>query len=280
MKDQKQPFAAFVLEALTRQSTELGRWWAERTRLPAADVSGAIDASRPDGDGDATGQSGDRAERVVQALLAAAIDGPLRYESLIRSGAAMGVEAHRRNVSLHLMLKETDLLDALVLRAAEGVAAEYQDDATGSEGIAVARSIADATSQLRLAAAMGYAQAIEDELRERYRALRHDLRNPLGTIKSAVALLTDESAPAEMRESRRVRALVVRNTSSLDQMIGEAFGDAAARLRAFETSREASAHSPAEPPKSPPAPTVSGGGEEQDDLARARQRSDFESGAL
>lgn len=65
-----------------------------------------------------------------------------------------------------------------------------------------------------------------------------------------------------MRESRRVRALVVRNTSSLDQMISEALGDAAARLRAFETYREAS------------------GGEEQDDLARARQRPDFESGAL
>jgi K+-sensing histidine kinase KdpD len=114
---------------------------------------------------------------------------------------------------------------------------------------------------------MGYAQATEDELRKRYRAIRHDLRNPLGTIKSAVALLTDESAPVEMRESRRVRALVVRNTSSLDQMIAEALGDAAARLRAFETFREVS------------TPTASGR-EEHDDLARARQRPDFEAGTL
>jgi signal transduction histidine kinase len=276
MEDRGQLFAAFVLETLTRQSTELGQRWAERAEL------GAVDAGEPDGDGDAAEPFGGGAARLVRALLAAAADGAHRYEFLIQTGAAMGVEAHRRNASLHLMLKEVDLLTALMLRAAEGVAAEYPANAVGREGLAVARRIASATSQLRLAAATGYAQAIEDELRDRYRAIRHDLRNPLGTIKSAVALLTDESVPAEMRESRRVRALVVRSTSSLDQMIGDALSDDAARLRAFETSafdtsREAPADVPAD---SLPASTTTSGREQGDDLARARERPDSESGAL
>lgn len=270
MEDRKQPFAAFVLETLTRQSTALAQWWAERAELTA------VDSGEPYSGGNVAESSGNGAERVVRALLAAAADGAHRYDSLIEVGAAIGVEAHRRNASLHLMLKEVDLLGALVLRAAEGVAAEYPADATGHEGLAVARRIGGATSQLRLAATTGYTQAIEDELRERYRTIRHGLRNPLGTIKSAIALLTDESVPAEMRESRRVRAMVVRNTSSLDQMIGEALGDAAARLPAFDTPREVSADVPAD---SPPASTTSGR-EQRDDLARTRQRPDLESGAL
>jgi hypothetical protein len=271
MEDREQPFAAFVFETLTRQSIELGQGWVDRAQLVTTG------SGEPGSDGAAADLLSGRAERLVRALLAAAADGEHRHESLIRSGAAMGVEAHRRNASLHLMLKEVDLLGAVVLGAAEDVAAEYPATATGCEGLAVARRIAGATSQLRLAAATGYTQAIEDELRERYRAIRHDLRNPLGTIKSAVALLTDESVPAEMRESRRVRTLVVRNTSSLDQMIGEALGDAAARLRAFETSQDAPADVPTD---SPPASTTTSGREQRENLARARERPDFESGAL
>jgi K+-sensing histidine kinase KdpD len=276
MEDRRQPFAAFVLDTLARQSIELGQWWAERAELAT------MDAGEPNDDGDTAEPFGDDAARLVRALLAAAADGAHRHESLIETGAAMGVKAHRRNASLYLMLKEVDLLAALMLRAAEGVAAKYPANVAGCEGLAVARRIASATSQLRLAAATGYTQAIEDELRDRYRAIRHDLRNPLGTIKSAVALLTDESVPADMRESRRVRALVVRNTSSLDQMIGEALGDDAARLRAFETSAfEMSREAPADvPADSLPASTTTSGREQGDDLARSRERPDFESGAL
>jgi K+-sensing histidine kinase KdpD len=138
--------------------------------------------------------------------------------------------------------------------------------------VAVARRITDATSELRLAATLGYTQAIEDELRERYRAIRHDLRNPLGTIRTAVALLTDESVPVEMREILRVRAMVVRNTRSLDQLIGEVLGDGAARLRAFDTPQEVSTDSP---PKSTASVR-----EQRDEIARARQRPDLEPGAL
>jgi hypothetical protein len=82
--------------------------------------------------------------------------------------------------------------------------------------------------------------------------------------------------PAEMRESRRVRAMVVRNTSSLEQMIGEALGDAAARLRAFDTDAPDAADTDS------PTATASDASRRQhrDDVARARQRPDLESGAL
>jgi signal transduction histidine kinase len=182
---------------------------------------------------------------------------------LIRIGTTIGAEAHRQSTSLHVMLKELDLLGALLLHGAEKVACEYQIPGTGHEGLVVARRITEAVSQLRLAATVGYTQAMSDELRERYRAIRHDLRNPLGTIKSAVALLTDESVPAEMRESRRVRAMVARNTSSLDQLIGEMLGDTAARLRAFDA--------PGDVASVPSEQTPTSGGEKRDDVTRARE---------
>jgi K+-sensing histidine kinase KdpD len=156
------------------------------------------------------------------------------------------------------------------------VATEYSANATGHEGLAVAQRIADATSQLRLAAATGYTQAIEDELRQRYRAIRHNLRNPLGTIKTAVALLTDENVPVETRVSPRVRAMVVRNTRSLDQMIGEALGDAAARLRAFDTSPD----TPADLPADSSTEWAISGPKQRDNVARSRQRPNLESGAF
>lgn len=70
--------------------------------------------------------------------------------------------------------------------------------------------------------------------------------------------------------------MVVQNTSSLDQMIGEVLGDAAARLHAFDTSSE----TPAELPADPSTGSVASGREQRDDVARACQRPDLESGAL
>jgi K+-sensing histidine kinase KdpD len=191
MQDRKQPFAAFVLETLARQSTELGQCWVERTQLAT------VESGEPNSDRDIS-ESPDSPKELVRTLLTAAADGIHRHESLLQAGVAMGVEAHRR---------------------------------------------------------------------ERYRAIRHDLRNPLGTIKTAVTLLTDESVPVEMRESRRVRAMVVRNTSSPEQMIGDALGDAVARLRALDTSAETLADTPVHPLTE----SATSAREQRDDVARARQ---------
>jgi signal transduction histidine kinase len=209
------------------QSVELGQQWAERTQL-----AGAY-SSEPDNNASLGTPAGGGVEHLVQTLLAAASDGPQQQHFLVQTGVAIEAAAHRQDASLHLMLKELDLLGALLLRRAEHVASRYEAYGTGHEGLAIARRIADVIGHLRHAATQGYTQAIENELRERYRAIRHDLRNPLATIKSAIALLTDDTAQVEAHESQRVRAMVMRNASSLDQMIGKALGDTAARLRAF-----------------------------------------------
>jgi signal transduction histidine kinase len=276
MPDQQQPFAAFVLETLTRRSAEVGRWWWEQTRLGAPEVG----------------------ELLIRSLLDAAAarsrgDGAPWADAATRAGHTIGAEAHECSASLQGMLKELDLLIATLLETAAEAAAAYAGDAAGHEGLELAHRLTDAASLVRLAATRGYTEAVEDELRDRYRAIRHDLRNPLGTIKSAVALLTDESVPVETRLSPRVRAMVVRNASSLDQMIGAALSDAAARLPAFASPREsAPAHAPAHAPidapmdarppdaEAPPLPAPSSPGHQRDDVARSRQRPNLESGAL
>ena len=81
----------------------------------------------------------------------------------------------------------------------------------------------------------GFMHAYLEALRLHYRTLRHDLRNPLGTIRGALALMEDETVPLEARSGPRVRAMVGRNAGSLDALIGAELGDAAdpsARLRA------------------------------------------------
>jgi signal transduction histidine kinase len=73
-------------------------------------------------------------------------------------------------------------------------------------------------------------QAYADTLRDRFRHLRHDLRNPLGTIKSVLALMDDDSVPLEARVNPNFRAMATRNAKSLEELIAERLSDAAALL--------------------------------------------------
>ena len=79
--------------------------------------------------------------------------------------------------------------------------------------------------------------------------------------------------PTEARESGRVRAMVVRNTRSLDQLIDEVLGDTAAQLRAFDAPQELAT-------ESTPDQLPSSAQEKRDDVARARESPDLEPGAL
>jgi K+-sensing histidine kinase KdpD len=73
-------------------------------------------------------------------------------------------------------------------------------------------------------------QAYAETLRERFRHLRHDLRNPLGTIKSVLALMDDDSVPLEARVSPNFRAMATRNARSLEELIAERLSDVATLL--------------------------------------------------
>ncbi len=86
-------------------------------------------------------------------------------------------------------------------------------------------------------------------------------------------MLADETMPAETRESGRVRAMVFRNTSSIDRLIDELLGDTAAQLRAFDAPRElASELTPDQLPSS--------ARKKRDDVARPRESPHLEPGTF
>jgi signal transduction histidine kinase len=172
---------------------------------------------------------------VVRALdaLARGISGDACWQDdLIRAGWALGTEEYRIGASLHALVKQIDLLEAMTLYALETAAAE-DDTATAADGIALARRLQRARSLLSLATVKGFTEAYFTDVRARYRLLRHDLRNPLGTIRTAVSLMEDETIPAEMRQNPRFRTMVKRNATSIDAMIGSRLADTTTRDEAF-----------------------------------------------
>lgn len=178
-----------------------------------------------------TPQSGE----IVRALdaLARGISGDVGWQDdLIRAGWALGAEEFRLGASLPALLKQLDLMEAMTLYAVETAAAR-DDTATAADGIAIARRLQRARSLLSLATLKGFVEEYLDDTRSRYRALRHDIRNPLGTIRTAVSLMEDETIPADMRANPRFRAMVKRNATSIDAMVGRRLGDGAAREEAF-----------------------------------------------
>jgi light-regulated signal transduction histidine kinase (bacteriophytochrome) len=88
-------------------------------------------------------------------------------------------------------------------------------------------------SLLSVAVAKGYTQAMGDVMRGRFRHLRHDLRNPLGTIKSVLAMMDDETMPAEARANPRFRAMAKRNARSLSELIADRLRDGEALVPAL-----------------------------------------------
>ncbi|NUO65397.1 MAG: hypothetical protein HOQ11_04630 [Gemmatimonadaceae bacterium] len=211
-----------VASALQAEAPALAaRWRANGIRV--APGSPVISADTP--------QSGE----ILRALdaLARGISGePCWQDDLIRAGWALGAEEFRLGASLPALLKQLDLMEAMTLYAVE-TAAGGDDTATAADGIAIARRLQRARSLLSLATLKGFVEEYLDEMRARYRSLRHDIRNPLGTIKTAVSLMEDETIPADMRANPRFRAMVTRNATSIDAMIGRRLGDAATREEAF-----------------------------------------------
>jgi hypothetical protein len=180
-------------------------------------------------------------EPVVHALICHLRGEPSCQEAVAHSGWDYGIAAYMAGTSLHAMLKEVDLLTSMVLYACERAVSEVsgEREAAGEPGpgatdaMGLARRLHLASSLLRLAAAKGFTHDYLGDLQAHYRTLRHDLRNPLGTIKSAVSLMEDESIPAELRNSPRYRAMVSRNATSLDSLIGDNLSDAQAQVPAF-----------------------------------------------
>ena len=227
-------FADQVAEALLAESNALGVRWQAQARAVAPRAAGRrlVSAGDPGRGGEVlAAAAAESAPAIVNALACALRNTPRCQDGVLRAGWSYGAATHRGGASLHHIVKELDLLAAMVLYVVERAAEGSQGEGVGAaEGVRVTRRVHRAFTALRLAASKGYTHSAAEALRLRYRALRHDLRNPIGTIRSAVSLMEDESLPAEVRYSARYRSMVVRNATSLDAMIGAGLSDSATEL--------------------------------------------------
>ena len=213
-----------VATTLRSEAIELSARWRAQARSHAPRLSG-----------ETTEKDVETIRSVVDAIADAIVGKASWQTDLMRSSWDIGAVAHRSGVTLHYMLKEIDLLLAMVLYACERALEPVAG--TPADGMRIARQVHDTASLLRLTAAKGFTHAYLSALRDRYQTLRHDLRNPLGTIKSAITLMDDESVPVEMRSDPRFRVMAVRNPVSLDTMIGTGLSDDAAHELAFSRQR-------------------------------------------
>ena len=154
-------------------------------------------------------------------------------DDAIAIGLTFGGKAFVNGSSLHHTMKALELLSAIVLYAVETSieqSSHFSNSAGAAHGIKLARHLQRRSALLSLATTRGYMQAYTEALKERFRHLRHDLRNPLGTIKSVLSLMDDESVPLDARADPRFQAIAKRNARSLEDLIADRLSDAAALL--------------------------------------------------
>lgn len=214
---------ALIVPLLRQQAGGLAERWTDRARSVLL-----LDR--------VVGQNGfpsGEARGLVEALIAdVSNDGT--SEHTIGHGMQFGRIAFAQGASIHHVLKALDLLMAMTLFAMESVLGQLDDGpvTTAADGVRLSRRLQRRGALLVLSATQGYMHAYAEALRDRFRHLRHDLRTPLGTIKSVLALMDDESVPPEARADPNFRAMATRNAKSLDELIGVRLGDAATLLPA------------------------------------------------
>lgn len=225
------PLASYLSDFFARDAVDLGAHWQARARsaVPLA-------AGQPD-----------LAETVLAARLVAAIAAALPQEAVwqddvMRAGWELGAVAQASGYTADALLTELELFTAILLYAAERHVDALdvpRDVATTppTETFAVIRRLHEAISLLTLAATRGHNQRQVEGVRSHFRSLRHDLRNPIGTIQSAAALMQDESLPAEQRSSARYADMVSRNAQSLEDLIARELTDGAPVGAAPSTQR-------------------------------------------
>jgi signal transduction histidine kinase len=210
-----------VAVLLLHQLPEIVVRWEQQARGVALREGGQTE--------DDAGESG--VAGLIQALAQTLASDGATSEDSVALGLTYGADAFEEGASLHHMLKGLDLLGAMTLYAVEtAVSTEIAAMGGVADGVRLSRRLQQAMSLLALASTKGYTQAVNDRLRDQFRHLRHDLRNPLGTIKSVLALMDDESMPVDARTHPRFRAMAARNAGALDELIGARLSDASVLL--------------------------------------------------
>jgi hypothetical protein len=223
--DQPRPPEASGFAALCTRAAAALRTQADRIAARWEEQSGRGD--RHDQSEQRRANEVSRPAALVESLAASLASDGAAPDALVVLGLAVGSEAFELGGSLPHALRGVDLLTAMTLRVVEtSIASEA--DASAVDGVRVSRQLQQASALLTLAVTTGYTQAMTGGMRAHFRQLRHDLRNPLGTIKSVLAMMEDETMPREEREHPRFRAMARRNVRSLGELIAERLSDAAA----------------------------------------------------
>ena len=212
---------ALVVPLLQQQAEDLAERWAAQARSVL--LLEGVDHQHTTRAIDARGL----AEALITAL-AASDD----VSDATGHGMQFGVAAFKRGVSVHHVLKAIDLLMAMMLFAVESALRQIDSELStnAADGVRLSRRLQRRGTLLSLAATRGYMQAYAEALRDRFRHVRHDLRNPLGTIKSVLALMDDDSIPLEARVNPTFRGMAARNASLLEELIADRLGDTVALL--------------------------------------------------
>ena len=226
--------ATRIAGALERDADLLGAHWEARARALTPTAEPASPAEGASGRAPGPDNRSPNARDLVRALLSSLANVPSWRVDVTRRGWEYGAAAHRGGRSLHVVLRHLTLLGEVLLHASEIAAGKTGDEAGARAGVAVARRLHRAVAMLSAGAAQGFTHAHLERLQDRYRSVRHDLRNPLGTIKNAVALMDDESVPAEVRANPRYRAIITRSVSAIDGLIGERLDEASALAAALD----------------------------------------------
>ena len=211
-----------VAEALIAESGALARRWSTQAPSVAPRTADSLIAADVE-----------RGTRLVTALAGAVRNDGGCYDAVMRRGWELGAAAFADGSSLHYLLREIGLLESIVLYACERALAANHASGSAAQGMALARRLHRFFQVLVVAAARGFTTGYVDALRKRYQIMRHDLRNPLGTIRSAMSLMADETVPAATRDSPRIRQMVTRNASSLEKLIRVSLSDDSTQAPAF-----------------------------------------------
>jgi len=205
-------FTESVAAALRPRVPELAQRWNARALAATPRESGPPSAAQ--------------AERVVRAVVACLDRDARCHGEVMRVAWETGLAAHEAGLSVHHVLRDADLLLAVLLTAVEDAArAGDLADATVAEAFDAARRLQRAVGMHTQAATTSYLHALVGTVRASWRMLRHDLRNPLGTIQGALSLMEDETLPESARTGPRIRAMLTRNAVALDGLISARLDD-------------------------------------------------------
>jgi signal transduction histidine kinase len=202
----------YVAAALDARAAQLAAHWQER----AWAATPRQDAPPPTAP-----------EDVVRALAAGLSEDARPAGEVMRLGWDIGTAAHAASLSVTHVQRDADLLLAVLLAECERVLVDRPTADPPVAALALARRLQRLSAQYAQAAVAGFLQAQRAAVRAHWRTLRHDLRNPIGTIQSALALMDDEALPIESRQHPRMRAMLSRNAGTLAQIVTDGLDDRA-----------------------------------------------------